>query len=234
MIPKIVELRGHHFCDNLISASPAILDLGGHKGEFSREMADRRPGTTSLIVEADPGLFEALQTAPGGRKIWAAASGSDGEATFHASDNPEGGNIFSEEGEQFTVKTHSLETLAGMLGAETVDLMKVDIEGAELELFESASDSLLQRFKQITIEFHDFLDPSHLPRIEKIFARFESLGFMVVKCSMRYHRDVLVVSRSELAKAGIPAGMTSAICRSKAACRAVSHNVQRMFNHSPQ
>jgi FkbM family methyltransferase len=231
MTPNILELRGHHFCDDLIGDSAAILDLGGHKGEFSEEINRRHPGLKSLIVEANPDLYEALKPPAGSEKIWGAASGSDGEATFFASNsNPEGGNIYSEEGTQFKLNTYGLETLVRKLGADQIDLAKVDIEGAELELLEEASDDLLKRFRQFTIEFHDFLHPDHLPRIDKLFRRMETLGFLVIKCSMKHHRDVLIVRLSDLGQKGISPEKLTKVCRRKAFLRALSHNIRRKLN----
>lgn len=231
MSPTIFELRGHHFCDNLISTRAAILDLGGHKGEFSQEINRRHPGLKSLIVEANPDLFESLQAPAGSEKIWGAASGSDGEATFFASNsNPEGGNIYAEEGTQFKLNTYGLETLVSRLGSDQIDLAKIDIEGAELELLEEASDRLLKRFRQFTIEFHDFIHPEHLPRIESLFRRLKSLGFLVVRCSMKHHRDVLIVRLSDLNEKGISPAKLESVCRRKAFLRALSHNIRRKLN----
>jgi FkbM family methyltransferase len=231
MNPTILELRGHHFCDDLISNSAVILDLGGHKGEFSQEINSIHPGIKSLIVEADPDLYEALQPPAGSEKIWGAASGSDGEATFFASNsNPEGGNIYSEEGAQFKLNAYGLATLVARLGTDQIDLVKIDIEGSELEMLEGASDDLLKRFRQFTIEFHDFIHPGHLPRIEALFRRFESLGFLVVRCSMKHHRDVLIVRLSDLQAKGIVPAKLAKICRRKAFFRALSHNIRRKLN----
>ena len=46
-------------------------------------------------------------------------------------------------------------TLIDMAGAERVDLLKVDIEGAELAVFGSAARQWLPRVRNICIELHD-------------------------------------------------------------------------------
>ncbi len=228
MHPTILELRGHHFCDDLISHNAAILDLGGHKGEFSRAIWGRHKDVKSLIVEANPDLYEALSPPVGSEKLWGAASGGDGEATFFASTtNAESGNIYAEEGQQFNLNTYGLATLVSKLEKDQIDLVKIDIEGAELDLLEGATDELLKRFKQFTIEFHDFLHSDHLPRIQNLFKRFETLGFLVVKCSMKYHRDVLIVNINELHLKGINPEKLVSICRRKTFLRALSHNIRR-------
>ena len=57
--------------------------------------------------------------------------------------------------------------------------MKIDIEGGEYELLINEKDETLLKFKQITVEFHDFIDPNLRvlnPQIEK---RLTDLGFSV-------------------------------------------------------
>jgi hypothetical protein len=56
--------------------------------------------------------------------------------------------------------------------------LKVDIEGAEKELFRSTSDEFLRSVEQITIEFHDFVSGSiSRDEVLKICKRLERLGF---------------------------------------------------------
>lgn len=228
MKPTIIELRGHHLCADLLGQDPCVLDLGGHKGEFVKEVKDRCPGLRALVVEANPVLFEAMHVPQGVEKVFAAACGADGTATFYTSPtNPEGGNIFGETGQAYTLDTLSLQTLVSRLGCERIHLAKIDIEGAELDLLEHASDALLQRFSQFTIEFHDFIHSDHVPRIESLFQRLQKLGFLVIKCSMKFHRDVLIVSLKELETRGVSQDTITRICRNKALKRAIVHNLKR-------
>jgi hypothetical protein len=73
-----------------------------------------------------------------------------------------------------------------------VDLIKMDIEGAELDVLESAPTELLQSIRQLTIEFHEFVYPQSRARIEALKKRFRHLGFWVVDFS-RTNYDVLFV-----------------------------------------
>ena len=62
------------------------------------------------------------------------------------------------EGEVETVKVRAvpLQELLRELQVEQVDLVKVDIEGAEIAMFDGCSDEFISRIPQFTIEFHDF------------------------------------------------------------------------------
>ncbi len=52
-----------------------------------------------------------------------------------------------------------------------IDICKIDIEGAEYELFESSSDDLLRKIRYLFIEFHD---PARTP---DLLRKIKSLGF---------------------------------------------------------
>ncbi len=75
-----------------------------------------------------------------------------------------------------------------------VDLLKIDIEGAELQLFLSTSDDVFSSIKQISIEFHDFMDLYPSEEVKKIINRFKS-GFYIIKFSRYYYYDVLFINK---------------------------------------
>jgi FkbM family methyltransferase len=44
--------------------------------------------------------------------------------------------------------------MAGELGIPEIEVLKLDIEGAELEVIHSLDDEFFRRISQITVEFH--------------------------------------------------------------------------------
>ena len=65
-----------------------------------------------------------------------------------------------------------------------INLLKIDIEGAERELFRSTNDEFLRSVEQITIEFHDFISGSiNRDEVLKICKRLERLGFYCIPFS---------------------------------------------------
>ncbi len=50
-------------------------------------------------------------------------------------------------------------------GASTIDLLKLDIEGAEAELFAEGTESWLPHVQNLVIEFHELLRPGSAQRI---------------------------------------------------------------------
>jgi hypothetical protein len=69
--------------------------------------------------------------------------------------------------------------------------LKVDIEGAEISVFESLSDSELLSFRQITVEFHEFLDDSLKYATYKTISRIRRLGFKMIVTSTEKFSEVL-------------------------------------------
>ena len=64
---------------------------------------------------------------------------------------------------------------AGAVGNRLI--LKIDIEGAEWEVFDSTPESVLSGFAQIIAEFHDFhqiLNPTWRERAQRVFAKLRS------------------------------------------------------------
>jgi FkbM family methyltransferase len=74
-----------------------------------------------------------------------------------------------------------------------VDLLKIDIEGAEIDLFDGVEPSIFAHTKQICVEFHSFLHPEHLPAIRRIIVRMQAAGFYCCDFSTKY-LDVLFLN----------------------------------------
>jgi hypothetical protein len=82
--------------------------------------------------------------------------------------------------------------------ADRVDLLKVDIEGAEIDLFSACDDDELRGVMQITVEFHDFIYRDLREPVLQIRNRMADIGFWVVPFSLD-NSDVLFINR----KAGV-------------------------------
>tara|TARA_B110000208_G_scaffold191142_1_gene257032 strand:- start:8321 stop:8803 length:483 start_codon:yes stop_codon:yes gene_type:complete len=89
-------------------------------------------------------------------------SDADGTVDFGfptSTDSVSGSIIASPDSEKIQVRFLSLATIIRDLSLDTIDYMKMDIEGAEYRVIESFSDmapSFLP--KQLAVEFHHFVD----------------------------------------------------------------------------
>lgn len=143
-----------------------VIDAGcSYQADFSMHMIGRY-GARAYAV--DPTLkhrpaLEALQRAYPGRfeLLPLAISATPGALRFHESQSHESGslmedhhNVRADEIRSYEVEAVTLTGLVARIGVEVVDLLKLDIEGAEYPLLEALSPADLAPFRQIFIEFH--------------------------------------------------------------------------------
>jgi FkbM family methyltransferase len=197
---RLASVRGHHIWPAPLNKDSVVVDAGAHRGEFSAEII-RRFGCQCHLIEANPELAKNL-TVAGAASITTAALGAcDGCGMLHVSENPEATGLF-DAGSVTTnveVETISLATLMQRLGIAKIDILKLDIEGAEFDLIASTPDQTLQRIGQITVEFHDF-KPAFRGRglFENARARLQAIGFDCCNLAFRTHGDVLFLNRARL------------------------------------
>jgi len=195
---RLASVRGHHIWPAPLTKDSVVVDAGAHRGEFSAEII-RRFGCQCHLVEANPRLVETLIVARAESITTAALGACDGRGMLHVSENPEATGLF-DAGSATTsveVETISLATLMQRRGITEIDILKLDIEGAEFDLIASTPDQILQRINQITVEFHDF-KPAFRGRglFENARACLQSMGFECCNMACRKHGDVLFLNRA--------------------------------------
>ena len=134
-----------------------IVDLGAHIGLATLRMLAVRPGARVLAVEADPKLIPRLRQNVKGLPvtvIHAAICAHTGEQEFFRSDISSWGNSLDRTSPHqipVQVPALSIEDLLDSQGIEQVDLLKLDIEGAEWGMFE---DGVPAQISAIVGEIH--------------------------------------------------------------------------------
>lgn len=134
-----------------------IVDAGAHIGMASIWFALQYPAARIIAIEPEPSNFAALirNTAPYRTvtPIHAALWREDGEVTLGASNaHPKGAFQVLENGGQ-SVRAITIETAMREAGIDSIDLLKADIEGTEIEVFESCP--WIEDVQVIAIELHD-------------------------------------------------------------------------------
>jgi len=193
------RIRGHTLWTDGLKPESVVVDAGAHRGEFSRVLRDRF-GCRCHLIEANPELAAQLKREPFASVLAAALAAKDGTTAFRKRDNPECGGIFPlghDRGETcVSVETVTLQTLMRRQAVSRIDVLKLDIEGVEFDLLESAPAELLDSAGQITVEFHDFLPEFKGRRLyERAKQRLQSLGFFACRMTFRAHGDVLLLNR---------------------------------------
>ena len=164
-----------------------IIDGGAHVGCATLAFALRFPEAKIIAVEAHAGNFRQLcrnvESLPNVTAVHAAVFGSDGrQAALSNPDDDGWGFRFHdaspESGEDAsTVDTVSVGRLIRESGFDRCDLLKLDIEGAERDVFRTLPP-WLESVKVLVIELHDRYQPGCT----------EALNEAVSRCSFRHER----------------------------------------------
>ncbi|MFC1642219.1 FkbM family methyltransferase [Myxococcota bacterium] len=190
-MPELRRIQGHSFWD-AFGPTPIVLDLGANVGKFATEFVGAYPAARMLLVEGDPYLVSILErTFPNRERVelCPALVGAQSlvSVPFHLCRVPEGNSVlrrFSEtwspgESREIHVPMLSLANLISATRGESVDLLKIDIEGSEWDLLEAFTEQQACQVRQLSVEFHDFLDPNLRSRTEGCIHRLAELGYQV-------------------------------------------------------
>jgi len=147
------------------------LDIGANIGAFSSRLSRRFPDCKIISVEPEPSNFSVLQKNCSAnpnitlinKAVW---SHSDGVEIFADS----GGTAVVSNDESFLVDSISFDEL--VKDFEYIDLMKMDVEGAEVEIILNASPDSLRKISKVTGEFHGY-DPRWGDWVRYLGAFFE-------------------------------------------------------------
>ncbi|HSZ63756.1 MAG TPA: FkbM family methyltransferase [Terriglobales bacterium] len=140
-----------------------IVDAGANIGMASIFFANRYPEARIVAIEPEAGNFkmltENIRPYPQIEAIQAALWSSDGEVSLHGASGMDGsyGDWGFTVGEGSGTPALSILALIRRFLPGMIDLLKIDIEGAELELFAKAD--WVRHVRCIMIETHDRFRP---------------------------------------------------------------------------
>jgi FkbM family methyltransferase len=172
---RFVYLRGHWVYSKKINNNSIVVDLGANKGEFSLEMK-KMYNVNPIAVEANKVLCEIIMNKDVKVYNYAICNRNE-ELEFNIYENDEASSLIDGFQKKWKIKEKvkvqgvdwtSFLKISG-LDDKVIDIVKIDIEGAEIELIKSLSKIQLSNIKQITVEFHDWLNPDlHLETVKAI------------------------------------------------------------------
>jgi len=200
----IRRLREHSFFATLLARPASVADFGAHRGEFFAALKSEHSISRAPLIEADPGLAESLKQTFGDEadvvKAAAVAGANSRDAVmFTRSTNPESSSILKEWSaaygiaDQVKVPRVNLWNTFAPLGGR-IDLIKMDVEGAEIGILQNASVSDLASCGQLTVEFHDRRPPLTRRDVDDVCRRMCSEGYGIVKPNWPHVDDVLFVN----------------------------------------
>jgi len=181
----------------ILDSNSVVVDLGANQGAFSHEII-KRYGSIVFAAEPIKSVAARIGTHPRLTVLNCGIGKETGEATINmfkdrcASLLPPRPNEAA-TGEKIEVVTFS--RFLSLTGVFEADLLKLDIEGAELDVVDSMEDETLRRIRQITVEFHDFIYPGTAGRVDSIRRRLRAAGFHDI-CFSLDNSDVLFINRN--------------------------------------
>jgi FkbM family methyltransferase len=196
---SIETIHWHTLAPQFLNSSSRVLDLGANYGLFAHAIT-QRTGCRCVAVEPSPVPFHGIPPSDRIKTIQAAVGERSGTMGFRIDvENGLASALTNDALADVQVKVVTLPELLDDLQWPSVDLLKVDIEGAEIGMLAACPDELLSnRIPQISIEFHDFCGITPAPVVAQTLRRLHSVGFESVRMSRVGHQDTWLINRNLL------------------------------------
>lgn len=172
-----------------LNSSSIVIDVGcGFDADLSCSLIKRYKVNAIVVDPTRKHKSNLLDLAKKyGKKfkyLQLALSKNIGKTTFYESLNNESGaclpdhvNILNDNIRSYSVDSVNLDWLANKIG-KSIDLLKIDIEGAEYELLRNVKKASLIPFKQIFIEFHHHAIESYTYEDTlNVVTKFQNFGY---------------------------------------------------------
>jgi FkbM family methyltransferase len=174
-----------------------IVDLGSNIGLSVLYFRDMYPEARIIAVEADPLVFARLQRNVAHLRdvalVHAAAGDRDGSVTFYSGPESWAGSVNPDPGRrvrQQLVPALTLEDILERVGEARADLLKMDVEGSEIEILRASTAA--RNASLVVFEFHqEYADKdvwdavSSLPEFEIVRMVGDSAGHPLVTLRRR-------------------------------------------------
>jgi FkbM family methyltransferase len=195
----IETIYDHTVHPRYLGAQSHVLDLGANYGLFAKAITARF-GCRCTAVEPSPEPFAAIAESPLISKLQAAAAAKSGTLPFHIAVDSVFSSLSSSPPstvvQVIDVRALSLPDLFELVGISPLDLLKMDVEGTEIELLNTCPPSILQQIRQISVEFHDHCGITPAREVSATLARLHGLGFFSVRMSRNGHHDTWLINRN--------------------------------------
>jgi FkbM family methyltransferase len=180
-------------------APATVIDVGAAYGDFALQCLDVFPDARYVLIEALAEYSEALEQRvrdrPGTEYVAAAAAASDGEITINVHGDLVGSSLYLEQedstvnGVPRTVASVTLDTLREGHALRPPFLLKIDVQGAELDVLACASQ-LLKHTGYVLLEVSFFEFFAGGPQFHDIIAFMKAQGFVAYDLSGLQYRPL--------------------------------------------
>lgn len=175
-----------------------IIDGGANVGLFAVKMKSEFPEAKIICIEPDPDNFQVLKrNLSKYNEVYFENSGLWNKDTklrvYDKYNSGKWGMVVEEDILGGSVNAISINTLFSKHSIQYVDLMKLDIETSEKQLFSENYEKWLPKIKTIVIEFHDWMEPG----CSKPF--FEAINKCFSNYSLTFKGENVVITNLDLA-----------------------------------
>lgn len=145
-----------------VELADVILDVGSCLGSFS-VCASYATGNKGLVVSIEPApenlfyLKKNLSTLKNIVIINKCISNFKGETVLYLSSNLQTYSVINYTSNSLKIPTDTLDNITSELKLDRVDFIKINVEGAELEVLEGAN-KVLKMTKKVVVEAHHIRD----------------------------------------------------------------------------
>jgi FkbM family methyltransferase len=158
-----------------------VLDIGAHKGKWTQEFKKHYPNAKSLMIEANADHIDDLIRT--GHYILALVGKDNEEVDYYMCEdknNTEGNGIYRENTNvPFTSKKRKTVTLDSLLPGQKFDLIKMDVQGAELDIIQS-SPGFIHNAKYLWLELQPHNYNIGAPSAGKVIGYLNQIGFEMI------------------------------------------------------
>lgn len=177
--------------EDLFVSARTFVDVGASLGQYTRFASQTMPpSSTILAIEADPIRFEELAR---NCQTWSESSGLeiscrnlaisdiDGPITFYTTQSNVSGGLFIHPVQspdvEWTELTVEGVTLDSLFPTTAPDLIKMDVEGAELRVLRGAQSLLSKKKTVFLTEVHSWADPQGQANRQEVFSYMRDFGY---------------------------------------------------------
>lgn len=173
------EILRRGLYDFSLPFSPSVIvDAGANVGMASIYFANKYPGARIIAIEAEAANFSVLarnvRPYPQIMPMHAALWNRDGEIAVSRPDGKTGAfgewGFITREGPGSMVRAITMRTLMQEAQISSIDLLKMDIEGAEKEVFENGD--WVDNIRCLVIELHDRHKPGCSAAVNSVCSGF--------------------------------------------------------------
>ena len=163
-----------------------VVDIGAAIGEFSLYAAAKDPGARIIAYEPFPESVEIFKQnlAMNGIKnvsiipkaVWMTTTSLELDISLQEPLQITSGATGKPSAKSIRVEAVSLADVLRSNKLSSVDLVKLDCEGAEFDILLGSRPETIKAFKRIVMEYHDGADGRHHAQLE---SHLQSLGYRV-------------------------------------------------------